>query len=193
MALITSVVTYILGFASAVLAEPVRQCLFRPVLRLSFSGADDCIARTQTTGGKEALYIRVKVTNEKPRLARACRAYLVNVETKSGDSGFVSTLYTDSIQLAWSCQVPGSERNPLDLPNGVSQYIDVLVTSEATNTVVPQISPFPFRYYPLLATKSETYRLTIQVSGDGIEPKVLKIIFIWKGQWDTADVYEEKM
>jgi hypothetical protein len=144
------------------------------------------------TGGSEAIYIRIKVTNEKPRLARACRAYLVNVETNSEATDFVSTLYADSIQLAWSCQVPGSERNPLDLPNGVSQYVDVIATSKTNNTFAPQISPFPFRYHQLYSPKSETYRLTIQVSGDGIEPKVLRLIFVWKGQWDTAEAYEDR-
>ena len=188
---LTPVVTFVLGFISAVFAEPARQRLFRPVLRLSFSGTDDYVARTPTAGGSEAVYFRVKVTNEKPRLARACRAYLVNVE-KSARSGFVSTLYADSIQLAWSCQVPGNERNPLDLPNGVSQYIDVIATSKATNAFAPQISPFPFRYNLLFSPELETYRLTIQVSGDGIEPKILKLIFVWKGQWDTAKAYEDK-
>lgn len=188
---LTPVVTFVLGFVSAVFAEPARQRLFRPVLRLSYSGADDCVARTPTADGSEAIYIRVKVTNEKPRLARACRAYLVSVETKSVASGFVSTLYADSIQLAWSCQVPGSQHSPLDIPNGVSQYIDVIATTKRTNTFAPQISFVPFRYNQLFSTKSETYRLTIQVSGDGVEPKVLKLIFVWKGQWDTAEAYED--
>ncbi len=188
---LTPLVTFVLGFISAVFAEPARQRLFRPVLRLSFSGADDCVTRTPTIGGSEAVYFRVKVTNEKPRLARACRAYLVNVETKPAGAGFVRTLYADSIQLAWSCQVSGNERNPLDLPNGVSQYIDVIATSQATNSFTPQISPFPFRYNQLFSRYSETYRFTIQVAGDGIEPKVLRMIFVWKGQWETGEAYED--
>lgn len=189
---LTPVVTFVLGFVSAVFAEPARQRLFRPVLRLCFSGGEDCVARTPTAGGSEAVYIRVKVTNEKPRVARACRAYLVNVETKAAASGFVSTLYADSIQLAWSCQVPGSERNPLDLPNGVSQYVDVIATNQASNGFAPQVSPFPFRYAQLFTATAQTYRLTIQVSGDGLEPKILRLIFVWKGQWDTTDAYEDR-
>jgi hypothetical protein len=186
------VTSFILGFVSSVFAEPARQRLFRPVLRLSFSGGEDCIAGTPLTGESEALYIRIKVVNKKPRLARGCRAYLVNVETKSTPTGFAPTLYADSIQLAWSCQVSGCERNALDLPNGVSQYVDVIATSKANNTFTPQIVPFPFRYQQLFSTKSETYRLTVQVCGDGIEPKVLRLIFVWKGQWDTAEAYEDK-
>ncbi len=188
---ITPVATFVLGFISAVFAEPARHRLFRPVLRLSFSGSEDCVARTPTTDGSEAVYFRVKVTNDKPRLARACRAYLVKVETKAAGSRFVNTLYADSIQLAWSCQEPGRERAPLDLPNGVSQYIDLIATSKAVKTFTPQINPFPHRYRQLFTSKEETYRLTVQVSGDGIEPKILKIIFVWKGQWDTAEAYED--
>jgi len=184
--------SFVLGFITAVFAEPVRQRFFRPELELSFSGGEDTLTRTSTVGGSEAVYVRVRVQNKKPKLARACRAYLVNVERKNDDGRFAPTAYVDSIQLAWSCQTPGNERAPIDLPNGVSQYMDVVATSSITNTFALQISPFPVRYTVLLSPKPETYRYTLQVAGDGAEPTILKLVFMWKGKWDDVGAYEDK-
>lgn len=141
-----SMLSFVLGFVTAVCAEPARQRLFRPVLELNFANTPDCVTKTRTTGGHQAIYVRLRVENKKSRLAKQCRAYLIKIEIKNNDGEFESTMYTDSIQLAWSCREPGMERAPLDLPNGVLQYIDVVATDQASNSFAPQISPFPLRY-----------------------------------------------
>jgi hypothetical protein len=189
---LTPLVSFVLGFITAVFAEPVRQRFFRPELELSFSGREDTITKTATVGGSQAVYVRVQVQNKKPKLARACRAYLVNVETKSTTGGFEPTAYVDSIQLAWSCQVLGHERDPIDIPNGVSQYIDVVATSNISSHFAIQIAPLPVRYNVLQSPNAQTYRYTIQVAGDGAEPKTLKLVFVWKGKWDDVEAYEDK-
>lgn len=186
---LTPIGSFFLGFISAVFAEPARQRLFRPVLRLRFSNKPDCVAKTPTGGG-EAVYIRVEVMNEKRRLAKQCRAYLVNAEVQNDHKEFEPTIYVDSIQLAWSCRENGMERDAVDLPNGVSQYIDVLATDKSSNCFTPQISPFPFRYQELFTNTPKTFRFTVQVSGDGVDPVFTKIIFSWKGQWDNFEVYQ---
>jgi hypothetical protein len=147
------------------------------------------VAKTPTGGG-EAVYIRVEVMNEKRRLAKQCRAYLVNVEVQNGRNEFEPTIYVDSIQLAWSCRENGKEREAVDLPNGVSQYIDVLATYKSSNCFTPQISPFPFRYEELFINSPKTFRFTVQVSGDGVDPVFTTIIFSWKGQWDDFEVHQ---
>ena len=60
---------FILGFLSAVFAEPARQWLYRPRLLLSFGSSNDFVAPTpETAGGRryEAFYIRLKVVNSSP-------------------------------------------------------------------------------------------------------------------------------
>jgi hypothetical protein len=79
----TPLISFILGFLSAVFAEPVRERLFRPILKLSFTGQDDTVAKTKTIAGIEAVYVRVKVVNTKRKLARAVRAYLIIVEVET--------------------------------------------------------------------------------------------------------------
>jgi hypothetical protein len=185
-------VSFVLGFITAVFAEPVRQRFFRPNLELSFSGREDSITKTGTAGGSQAVYVRIQVRNTKPKLARACRAYLVNIETKSAGGRFKPTAYVESIQLAWSCRTPGNERDPIDIPNGVSQYIDVVATSSISSHFAIQIAPFPVWYSVLQSSSPQTYRYTIQVAGDGTEPKVLKLVFVWKGTWDDVEAYENK-
>jgi hypothetical protein len=44
----------------------------------------------------------------------------------------------------------------------------------------------------LQSSSPQTYRYTIQVAGDGTEPKVLKLVFVWKGTWDDVEAYENK-
>jgi hypothetical protein len=190
LSMLAPIGSFILGFISAVFAEPARQRLFRPILRLRFSKTPDCVARTPIGGGGEAIYIRVEVVNEKRRLARQCRAYLVNAEVQNDLGEFEPTIYVDSIQLAWSCRETGKERDAVDLPNGVSQYIDVLTTYKSSTSFKPQISPFPFRYQELFANTPKTFRFTVQVSGDGVDPAFITIIFSWKGQWDVFEVYQ---
>jgi hypothetical protein len=172
-------------------AEPARDWLLRPKLRVSFTGLEDCITKTPTTAGSGAVYVRLKVVNRSLRIARSCRPFLVKVESRSGPTDFKDTIYADSIQLAWACQVPASQRAPMDLVHGVSQYIDVIATSELDNNFVPQIAPFPLRYGPVFPTTPQTYRLTVQVSGDGMDPQRFRLIFEWQGSWDTVTARED--
>jgi hypothetical protein len=184
-------VTWIVGFLTAAFAEPVRVWLLRPRLRVSFTGAEDCITKTPTVIGSGAVYVRLKVVNETRRIARSCRAFLVKVETRTEQGTFNDTLYADSIQLAWSCQVPGSAGRSIDLIHGVSQYVDVIATNERNNDFAPQIEPLPLRYGPLFSGAPQTFRLTVQVSGDGLDAQRFRLIFQWRGKWDAVDAYED--
>ena len=180
--------SFFLGFVSAVFAEPVRRFLFKPKLNLRFSGKDDCVAQTPMSSGINGVYVRVKVTNLRRQVARSCRAFLNGVEKQATDGRFQPTIYTDSLPLAWSCQPEGLERSPLDLLHGVSQYVDVVAAFEGGRYLEPQVAPFPRRYFSLFADHEAIYRFTIQVSGDGVDPRVITIDVNWKGQWNTLQV-----
>jgi hypothetical protein len=145
---ITPAVSFVLGFVSAVFAEPVRSWILRPKLRVTFARTDDCFTPTRTAGGEKARWIRVKVENEKKRLAKGCRAYLVRIESKSPDSSeWVDTIYVDSIQLAWACRKEEDKYASVELPFGVAQYIDVVSAFKGKdNELVPFIQVQPLRY-----------------------------------------------
>lgn len=187
----TPLISFLLGFITAVFSEPLRQWFFRPVLKLSFEKSEDFVSRTpMKNGGKEheAYYIRIKVENIKRRLAKACRAYLINVEEQDESGQFKKSIYADNLSLAWSCQEPDEARKPIDLPNGVAQFVDVIATDSIFNNYFIQVQPFPYRYERLFDKKPKTFRLTIQVSGDGVEPETVQLVFTWKDKWNDFDV-----
>lgn len=188
---ITSVATFLAGFASAVLAEPARKWIFRPKLVLEYTGGRDCLTETPMSSGISATYVRIKITNKTRRLARACRVFLVNIETADSVGEFRPTIFADSLQLAWSCQEPGHERRALDLVHGVAQYADVVMAPQGGNRLEPQVAPLPMRYVPLFPKSPATFRFTIQASGDEADPIQLRLIVEWTGQWNTIQARTE--
>ncbi len=188
---VTPLFSFVLGFVTAVFSEPLRRWLFRPVLRLSFEKNDTCVAHTPVqNGGKEheAYYIRLKVENTTRPLAKACRAFLIGVEEQGKNGVWIPTIYADSLPLAWSCQERREARKPLDLPFGVAQFVDVVATDSLFNNYFVQVAPLPFRYHTLFEIKPKTFRFTVLVAGDGVNPETKQIVFGWKGVWNDFEV-----
>ena len=75
------------GGAAALWLPFIRRFFWGPKLSLSFSNdeLEGCVVRTPISyGARETVgyYIRVKVKNTKPTLAKDCRAFLVKIEKK---------------------------------------------------------------------------------------------------------------
>jgi hypothetical protein len=169
---LNTLVGAVLGFAAAVFAEPLRHWIYRPKLKLSFDEDPDCRARTpeqaQVQGGPrpvqsthEADYIRVKVINTKPSIAKNCRAYLVGVR---GEEAY----------------------GPLDLPRGIVQFVDIVSTRSVSADFKPEIKPIPYRYFDLFRQHGK-FRFTVQVSGENVKPVFIKVVFGWSGIWDQYE------
>ena len=77
----------------------------------------------------------------------------------------------------------------MDLPSGVSQFVDVISTDKARPAHY-RVHPLfgPHRYIELFDGKPKTLRLTVLVTGDGAAPGQTTIVFKWSGQWDTFEV-----
>lgn len=183
----------VLGFAAAVFADPIRQWMYRPVLRLSFDDEPGCRARTleqaELDGGPRpvhsthyAEYVRIRLTNTKHAVARNCRAYLANVEKQDNEGVFRPTIYEDSIPLAWSCREEDAYAG-IDLPKGITQFVDVVSTREVSEYFKPEIQPIPYRYMDLFQERG-VFRFTVQVSGENVHPELARIVFRWEGQWN---------
>jgi hypothetical protein len=186
--MVSSLLGFLGGFLTAMFAEPLRQAIYRPNLKLEFYKSQDCITPTPEGNHNavhKAFYVRVKVTNTKPKLAQKCRPYLVKIEKKDENGTFQPTEYCDSIQLAWACR--GDQAyDPLDLPRGIAQFVDVVSTRSIASIFRPEIRPIPFRYVSLFQQKG-VFRFTVQVSGDAVKPKFIQLVFDWKGKWDTFE------
>jgi hypothetical protein len=181
--MLPSVLGFLGGFLTAIFAEPLRQWMYRPKLVLEFGQSADFVTKTPERSDDaqyEAYYVRVKVTNKRSRLAKGCRAYLVGIERLTETGRFERTEYCDSIQLGWAVRGDQSY-SAIDLPKDVPHFIDVVSTRPVSNSFKPHIHPVPMRYQQLFATQG-TYRLTIRVSGDGVEPASSSLWFKWSGK-----------
>jgi len=190
------------GFATAILAEPIRQRLFRAKLKLEFESdqssrlSSPFLARAHSDdfAGEQDKYhvqfIRVRVRNIEQYLARSCRAFLVDIEKQNEQGVFEQTHYYDSIQLKWASetQYPWHE---IDLPYGVNKYIDVIETRSDSNSFYPCTEFLSSRLGEELLTQPGTFRLTILVTGDALDPQAAKLIFWWGGEWTTFAVHKE--
>ena len=170
--------------------------LHGPRLRLSFSTGPDYQTNTIITDsstGKTvgtACYIRVKVKNSRKAVAKKCRAYLINIEKfDETENKFDSTLFCDSIRLKWSCMGRDSDPvTPLDLPNGVNQFVDLIETRLDHPFFSIQMHPHMNRYDYLTAEKG-IFRFTVLVTGNRVEPRKIKVIFEWDGVWNEFKAY----
>jgi hypothetical protein len=174
-ALVNTAIGAALGFAAAVFAEPLRQWIYRPKLKLDFEDDPAYKARTPEEAEipasprplhsvHDAEFIRIRVINKKPVIAKSCRAYLVAVEKADENGRFQPTIYCDSIPLAWACR-DKLAYEPLDLPRGVSQFVDLISTRSISADFRPEIRPIPYRYFELFQQHA-TFRFTVQVSGE---------------------------
>jgi len=173
----------------------VRRFFWGPELSLSFGNEiGGCVEKTpielnMQDGSKqktEGYYIRILVRNIKPNLGKDCRVFLVGIEKKDNSGEFIHTIYRDSIQLQWSCR-SGQGFSSIDLPTEINQFVDVISTIKGVNHIVPKIEMVPFRYNDLFFEHG-TFRYSIQVSGQEIEPRFIRIILDWNGQWDSFNV-----
>jgi hypothetical protein len=200
-------IPFLAGFFTAIFAEPIRRGLFKPNLKLDFNNNSDYVALTpervtlnNNTIEAKAYYIRIKVTNTRRIAAKECKAYLVNIEKLDSDGHFKSTIYCDSISLAWSCQNMGEQHAGIDINKGVNQYADVITTRHLISPgevmypglksthpepdiLYPQIKLLPFRYEKIFKEQG-TFRFTIQVTSANADPKTIRLILEWKGVWD---------
>ena len=184
--LLSLIIALFSGFFIAVFAEPLRQWLFKPIVKLEFNkDLPDFVTHTPMTHG-QACYIRVKVNNERRNVAKGCKAYLVNIEKEQPNGEFCSTIYCDSIQLAWSNRGKNAY-DGIDLSKGVNQFVDVITSYSNRTDFEPQTFVKPNRYKPLFKQQG-VFRFTIQISAENADPETIKIKLNWSGQWNVIDV-----
>jgi hypothetical protein len=187
--LLSAVLAVLSGWVLALFAEPVHQRIFGPRLELVFKDTEHFVTHTKEgtpDSLHEAIYVRVKVTNVKWALAKACRAYLVNVERRGSSGQFEATEYCESLQLAWSAQT--EPYRALDLPRHVPHFVDVVSTRDIEKDAFRLHIAVPlFRLERLWRTPG-TYRFTILVSGDGVRPERIQLCFTWSDHWNDFKV-----
>lgn len=187
-----SIANTAIGVLIGLFLKEVWDFFSRPTLTITFDENDEgCKAHTQIgdNAESEGYFVRAKVVNTKRRMAKSCRAVLINVEQRNARGDFVplSPKYDDSLTLIWSAR-PDGGRTPLDLPSGVTQYVDIVHTDKRLTDFGIHVFPALYRYRTMFDQTPKVLRLTILATGDDVNPGKVKVIFDWRGQWNTFEV-----
>ena len=136
MQIIAAIIGSVLAFLGGVIAIDVRNFLFGPRLVLDLTERGSRVQTRHRDDGSEAVYIRVRVRNERRSIAKSCRAFLTKIEKKE-HGRFSSTEWGEACQLCWSSQEDGSRA--LDLPTGIEHYIDVVRSNSKYMQIFPVV------------------------------------------------------
>src|SRR5262249_46551121 len=150
------------GVVSAVVTDALKRWWFAPSLALTFGEGAEYHTRTdeyykdaaEDARPHPAIFIRAKVVNETSSLAKGCRAYLTNIERKDAAGFFVATAYAESFQLQWASQDEAGSFGPIDLPQNVPHFIDIVsARQQPTARFQPHFKTYPLRYADLFSTE----------------------------------------
>jgi hypothetical protein len=196
----TSLLAFLVGVATAIFAPLITRWVSRPVLQVSFE-PETCDKTTPTqvknlaTGKeKESLgrWVRVRVRTKnswlRSRIAKGCRAHLINVEIEQ-ENRFRPSGFVDTLRLQWSSKPPDEVLRPLDIPSDVAQFVDVLAADRNTpGSYSLQTGGFlPFYCQHLFDGRPTALRLTVLVTSDDAKAGRARFVFRWTGAWDTFE------
>jgi hypothetical protein len=146
----------------------------RPKLRIDFrNDADNVVVGTtkQKDGTvTEYIWLRVRVRNVGQRIAKTCQVYLTSLyEVLPGDKTAPSPVLRDAKIVQWA----GGSRSPIDIPQGIDLYADLLSVAKASGGWGMIFGLFSHQH--VLDHFSGTYEFHLMVSGDNVKPNRCKI------------------
>jgi hypothetical protein len=178
------VLPYILGFMSAVLAEPVRRCLLSSAITTTFRPSAGfgshcfCVSPTTETDVMSK-YVRVTVecSSALRTSALGCRPFLTRIERLEPE--YVE-LHHDPVPLNWSYV----GHQPLDITSGMRFYVDIVAVNNDSNSLQPQTTVVPATWTASLAPPGK-YRFSVMIPGDNVLPSETAVTFLWDGNFDS--------
>lgn len=184
------------GAFVAVFSGRIAAWIFRPRLHFVFD-EQRCVKRTPTQASNlytsmpeesEGTYVRIELRVRGSHTAKGCHCYLVGVERQRG-AHFEPTEFADSLQLTWSSRPPDQALSGIDIPPGLSQFVDVLATDRSRPySFIMQISPTPFYLSKLFDVTPKCLRFTIMATADGVSPVFTILVLDWRGSWEDFSI-----
>ncbi len=190
---------WLLGLLTKEFSDRISGWIRGPRVQIGFGNTEDCVMLTPeeydvpkgssavgTQKGKRVVFFaRIKVTNSKPRIARNCQAWLVDVETADEQAGFKPTIFKDSIPLIWSYN---AESETIDIPQGINRYVDLVRIQDDVDGFQPQLrshsgAAITIHRYEHLFNANGTLRFTVLVSAQEIKPEIIKIVVTRTTTW----------
>ena len=183
--MVTSGLTFISGFITAVIAEPFQKWISRPQLTLSFDhekvgcgyGAISLTPEANPLEGEKSYYFRVQVTNSSRFTAKNCRPYLVRIERKYED-GSRLLLHSDHMALNWAFSIP----EPRDIPPGIPYNFDVFRICTNEDRLHPMTHEQATIWTNTLSEQGN-YIFTVQVASDNTKVETQTVEVFWPGSF----------
>ncbi len=136
----------------------------------------------------EGTYVRIELRVRGSHAAKGCHCYLVGIERQKG-SKFEPTEFADSLRLPWSSRLPDQALGAIDIPPGLSQFVDVMATDRSRPyQFAMQVSPAPFYLLNLLDVTPKSLRFTIMATADGVTPVLTRLVLDWRGSWEDFSI-----
>jgi hypothetical protein len=196
---------WFLGLLTKEFSDRISGWIRGPRVQLGFGETEDCVTLTPEEyydqRGESAVgtklktrvvfFARIKVSNSKPRIARNCQAWLVDVETADEQGGFKPTIFKDSIPLIWSYN---AESETVDIPQGINRYVDLVRIQDDVAGFQPQLRSrsgevLNIHRYEHLFNTNGILRFTVLVSAQEINPEIIRIVVARISTWPpTAEL-----
>lgn len=185
---LSMIVGGIIGFLSAVLAEPVRAWLFRARIQLAFDPRENSAQgnfaefdAANSTHRASSKYARISVKNTSRVTAKACRAFLVGISRRD-PSGQFQTIHSDPLPLPWAFLGP----TPIDIPPGETSFnFDLFRVDQGQDLLRPCSKPEVLAWGQTIYSVAGRYRFSACVMGDNLRPVSLTLEFEWQGRYDS--------
>jgi hypothetical protein len=141
---------------------------------------------TRTADGRNATYVRARISNITEGEARRTSARLSKIEFQEPGGEFRELGYRDSLDMPWSNKTAETSRE-ISIHPGATEYLDVVWGTEGTNELLLATIQRPFAYRGLMQ-KSGNYRITFQVTTLRGGPTNVQATIHWQGNFDTMSI-----
>lgn len=138
---------------------------------------------------KDAIWVRMRVSNKGRLSARSCQAFLTTIKKKNND-GKYKAIHRDMLQLHWAFK-DGEKEPAIDIPGGLEAYCDVFKTEEGVNNFSPRTVAQPVTWQ--LFSQPGEYKLEVVVAGDNVKTQYKYHIYIrWTSDWDNFGIRSDE-
>lgn len=134
-------------------------------------------------------WFRIEVVAPHRNVAHGCRVYLRKLERLAFDGKYRDTGYDGDRQLRWSkeSEAPFAPRDV----GAQRTYADVISLDPVYNVVAIKWHHVQWAADVGLFNTNAVYRLTISADTHEGSIAIKRLILLWPGKWDLAEVYSE--
>lgn len=152
----------------------------------------DCPDRGSIVLIPDFTFVKLRIQNIRPKVAKSCHAYIVSMSEVHGALTIGQSLINDSFQIKWAGEARGGsgrESNERNIPRGIYQYVDLVTFSKDKNEWQFDTMPEFFGSLNYTRLYKGVYRFEIVVAGDGVTSKKFIFNVFYDGDYRTVKIW----